>query len=309
MPTQGFDIGSLDRVLIDEMYSDIRVNLDQAAAWTKISEVKPALYRKGETRLWTTPLEVAQGGARTSKVAHGAATPKGNTSLSTRPYTIEEYRYGLPIEEGAENEINTFDDVAQKFALSTALKVYRDFALDVRELITGQDTGNTITQRSLTGNAWNAGTPGDPLVDIDFILRQLRGAQDQVCCLMGYDVALALSRNPFFTGAQAGSGRTFVDFDMVRSVLRSRGVLGEIVIDEFVQNNTESNYARNFNGVFDGVFYLGVRNNLKTMVFQELTGDIYEDKDTRTKTWRSYHESDIVRGYANQSYYISGTVG
>jgi hypothetical protein len=309
MSTQGFDIGSLDPVLLDEMFSDIRTDLDKAVPWTKISEVKPAKYRAGETRLWATPLEVAQGGQRTSKVAHGSATPKGNTSLSTRPYKVEEYRWGLPIEEGAEEEINSFEDVASKFAMSCSLKVYRDFAVDVRALITGQDADNTITQRSLTGNAWNAGTPGDPLVDIDFILQALRGAQDQVCCLMGYDVALALSRNPFFTGSAAGSGREFVDFDMIRAVLSSRGVKGEIVIDEFIQNNTESNYTRNMAGVFDGVFYIGVRNNLKTMQFKALQGDIYDDKDTRIKVFRAFHESDMIRGYANQGYYISGTLG
>ena len=309
MSTQGFDIGSLDRVLLDEMFEQLRIDLAPAMAWTQISDVKPVKNRKGEMRLWVEPLGVGQGGQRSSKVAPGSATPKGNTSLTTKGYDVQQYRWGLPIEEGAREEIETFADVSAQFGLSTSLKVLRDFAIDVRAVITGNDADNPITQQSLTGNAWNAGTPGDPLVDIDAIVKKLTGAQGQLCCLMGLDVALALSRNPFFTGSAAGSGREFVDFDMVRTVLRSRGITGNIVVDMFAQKAGEANQAGSLSGVFDGVFYIGVQQNLKTCVFKELRGDMYEEPDTMMEVFRAMHEADLIAGYPDQSYYISGTLG
>jgi hypothetical protein len=297
----GFNLGSLQQGLLDEIMADVKSELSALRTFEQFCDVRPVDKRKSSIYLWNTPLEIASDGNRTSKVAPGANTPEGNSALDTREYKCDDFKYQQALEEGAEKEIQSVDDVRNKLALNASQKVLLDFNKEIKNILDGTDTTQSFTEKAVS-NPWD-GASGTPIDDIDDVLKALRGV-GQVDCVMGYDVMQALSRNDQITGAGAGSGNEFVLFNQVVQYLMSRGV-ARIFVDGSTVQNGEINYARSYAGVYDGVFSLFQRGNLMVPDFQQLRADVYEDRNKDVTYFKAKHSKDVIRGYEAHGYYFS----
>ena len=300
----GFNIGTLSPQLLDEMLQDHMVELGALMSFEQWADVSDVTTRAGKIKKWGTPLGVPSNRHRTSKVAPGAPTPKGNTSLDDIDFACEDYKFGEDLDRGAEKELQTLDDVSNKLVLSSTKQVLRDFNADIADMLLGNGTsGNDqdLTEKAVS-NAWDTAS-GTPIDDIDDIVKALRGAMLEV--FMGFDVAQALSKNSQITGDAAGSGNEYIRFQALVSELISRGI-SRVIIDGSVQQNTEPDYARSYAGIYDGVFTLGVRGNIRVPRFIPLEQSMYEDKDRDVKCYKAMMAACVRRNYAEHTYYFSG---
>lgn len=301
----GFDLGTLSPQLLDEMLQDHMTSLEPLLAFEQWTKVKDVSTRAGTMKKWGTPIAIPSAGHRTSKVAPGSPTPRGNTSLDGISYKCDEYKWGEDIEEGEEKELQTLDDVSEDLVGASAKKILRDFNADIADMLLGNGTSandQDLTEKAVS-NAWDTAS-GTPIDDIDEGLLALRGAEIDI--FMGYDIAQILSKNSQITGDAAGSGKEYIRFQAMVSELISRGA-SRVIIDGSVQQDSERNFARSYAGVYDGVFTLGIRNNIRVMRFKQLMQKILIDDDRDVKTYKAIMSACSRREYKEHTYYYTGT--
>lgn len=298
----GIDLGTLAPQLLDEMLQDHETEIAPLLTYEQFCDVRPVTKRQGSLYLWETPMGLPSNGHRSSKVAPGAPTPKGEATLGTVDYKAFDYKWEIPIEEGAESEISTLTDVSNKLVKVSNMKVLRDFNDDIAELLRGNDADWTINTLA-AGNAWDTSN-GDPVKDVDTVVLKLRGMGSLVC-VIGYDVALEITKNLKITGAAAGSGREYVDMEQVTSFFRARGV-AHVIVDGSVQQNAEARQAREYTGIYDGVCAFFPKGTLIAPEFIKRYQKIRRDDDLDVIAYKAKMAQDIVRAREAHVWTLSG---
>lgn len=300
----GFDLGTLSPQLLDEMLQDHMTSLEPLLAFEQWAKVKDVKTRSGTVKKWGTPMGLPSNGHRTSKVAPGAPTPRGNSALDDISYKCDDFKWGEDIEEGEEQELETLEDVSNNLVGASAKKILRDFNADIASMLLGNGTsGNDqdLTEKAVS-NAWDTGS-GTPIDDLDEVMLALRGAELDI--LMGYDIAQILSKNSQITGDAAGSGKEYIRFQAMVSELISRGA-SRVIIDGSVQQNDERNFARSYAGIYDGVFTVSIRGNIRVMRFKQLMQKILVDDDCDVTTYKAMMSACTRREYKEHTYYFTG---
>jgi hypothetical protein len=301
----GVDIGSLTPQVFEEFLEDHATELAPLLSFEQWADVRNVTSRKGKIPRWLTPMDLPSDQHRTSKVAPGASTPRRNADFGYIDYECFDFKDGLDIEESLEAELETYTDVSNKLTRNTVLKVLADFVRgEIADMLLGNGTSGEerdLTEKSVS-NAWDTAN-GTPLDDIDDVVKDLRGGDLQA--IVGYDVALTLSKDPDITGSAAGSGREFVDFSGVRSFLQARGI-SQVIIDGTIEQTTEPHFTRSYGGVYDGVFYVGTRGNIVIPRLKALEQMVWTDMDRDVEVYKAKHSHGAVRSYAEHGYYFSG---
>lgn len=286
-----FNVGSISRQQLMEILDDHRTDLAALEGFKQFSHVRPVKAMKGSLYLWDTPVGVPSSGGQTSKVSPGQPTPQGNLGLGTVDYTCHEFALDNPLPKSAQKEIAAISGAdLSELVRNASLKVLRDFNADIATLLKGDDADYAITERTIN-DKWDTSS-ATPIEDVDAIVKALRGG-GELTAVVGWDVASALSKAAKITGSSAGSGREYVNFEGVAMFLRERGIKN-VWIDGSAQQNGEPNFARSYNGVYDGVFAVFPRNALITALFTDLDNDVFEDKKTRSV----FHHAEFVAGAA-----------
>ena len=290
------NIGKLPEGLIREMMTDVRSNLANLLQFEQFCDVRSVDVRQGALYLPITPLEIATDGHRTSETAPGAPTPRANTEISMFSYKCQDYKWMVPLEEGAEKELSAFD-ISTKFLEQASSQTLWDFNKKIASTL------NTLTLGSTGSGAWDT-NGGKPLTDIQPAIKNLRGLPN-LCAVMGFDVAQALSLNPQITGSGAGSGTEVKSFSAVIDMLTSQGIT-EVYIDGSTAQTADARKARAYKGAYDGVFAVFAKGNLFSARFQDLRVDVVEDKDRDERGFKAKHSHSIGRAYQAHGYYWTG---
>lgn len=282
-----FNVGSISRQQLMEILDDHRTDIAALEGFKQFTQVRNVQAMNGKLYLWDTPVGLPSSGGQTSKVAPGQPTPIGDLGLGTVDYSCHEFAFANAMPKTAGKELASMSggDLSE-LVRNSSLKVLRDFNADIATLLKGNDSGYAITEQTIS-NKWDTSS-ATPIEDVDAIVKALRGG-GELTAVLGWDVASALSKAAKITGADAGSGREYVSFEGVAMFLRERGIKN-VWIDGSAQQNGEPNFARSYNGVYDGVFAVFPRNAVITAMFSDLNNDVYEDKSRRS----TYHQADIV---------------
>jgi len=300
-----FDIGSLSTELLDEMLEDHKTTLAPLRQYERWADIQDNAKLDSKVYKHVEPLELPDDGHRSSKVALGTAARRSQVSYGTVPYKItHEYKHEISMLDVAREQIETIDDVSNKMVLKSNLQVLADFNRDLAGMLKGNGSAGQytdFTERSLTGNTWDAGTPGNPTPDIDAIVKALRGGN--IVCSCGFDVAQVLSRNPYVVGSDAGSGREQAGFDVVRQYLLERGI-SEVFFDATVEQASEGHYGRSYGGIYDGVFAIFTRGNPLVARVKALTQYTYHDNSTHEDVYEARLIQTHKRAWAEHGYYI-----
>lgn len=300
------DYGNLSPELLDEFLQDHTTELAPLLSFQQWGDERPVTAREGKVYRYISPLELPTDGHRSSGVAPGSATPRRNVTFGTIDYNCElDYKIRRDIDENLRDQIETYDDISNKLIKASTMDVVADFVRDnIVPILNGSGLAGDdrdFTQQSLAGNAWDDGTPGNPTTDIDAVVKALRGGD--LICVLGFDVAQALSRNPFVTGSDAGSGEEQVAFPEVIRYLQQRGIR-EVYIDATVEQATEGHYARSYGGLYDGIFAVFTRGNIIVPRLQDLVQRVWYDDDRDCWAYKAKHVRDARRAYAEHGYYI-----
>lgn len=299
------DLKGMPAGLINELLEDVRAELPEFLAFEKFAKVKKVDKYTGSFYRWDTPVGVASKQQRKAKVARDAPTPLGNLEMGDKAYKCGTYKWGNPIPESALDELETVENVRDDLMMNAAQQALTEYNEEIARVLKGQDSVETLTQKTCTD--WTNATTGTPIFDIDDVVKRLRGG-GKLIAVMGYDVALALSVHPQVTGAKAGSGREYGDFQLVRETLAARRI-SEVYIDGTAIQSGEPNAERNYAGVYDGVMYIGTASNLIAPQFRPLSFKVWEDPDKDVFVYKQWHEHAFVRSYAENGYYLSGILG
>lgn len=295
----GLNTGKLPQGLIDEMMQDVKSDLANLTQFEQFCFVRDVDKRSGSLTIPVTPLEIAEDGHRTVKTAPNGETPRLNSEVSEFAYKSQDYKVGVDLEEGAEKELNFIDIQTQCFkrASSTILYSYnKDIAA----------TLDTLTLGSLTAGAWNLST-SKPVLDWQPAIKNLKGV-DELVCIMGFDVAQALSTNPMISGETAGGGTSVRSMQFVIDMIKSQGI-SEVYIDGSTAQSADGRQARSYKGAYDGKFAIVAKGNLFAARFIPLRVEAVEDKNRDSILYKAKHSHSIGRGFSAHGYYWTGILG
>lgn len=302
----GFDVNSLSSELLREILQDKQEELSALTMWQSFGDVRDVTEQEGSVYIWDEPMSMSDAGHRTSEVAPDADTPIGNASLGTVQYTCPEYRFAMSLNRMAEKSLSSLDDAIDKLVMRSAYKVLGDFNSQIASVFLGNGaaaTSDDLTQKA-AANAWDTAL-GTPLDDIDDVVDELGSGLD---CYIGGNVATVLSKNSDVTGSAAGSGREFVEkFDGVRQFLQNRGI-GNIYFLGAQEQANEPNQTRSYDYIYQDVFVLSIPGNIVIPRYIPLEQSVHLDDLNGRKYFRANHSHDIVRGYAEHTYYYSGII-
>lgn len=295
-----FNLGTLNKDLLKEMVKDVEVELSALLQFREFGDVRFVTAAEGLVPLFTTPILISDS-TQGAGIALDAPTPSTNFTAGSVEYKLLKYGQQIAISEAAEIDLGSLTDIRDKLVKSTMIDAYSRFNRHVASRIS--NTTTYVTAKAASVDEWDQPN-GVPITDIDAVLKQLRGGQ--VDAIMGYDVALALSKNPQVTGQPAGSGHTFVDFDQVRMILQSRGVTN-VYIDGSKETGSQRNYTREYAGIYDGLFILNVRGNI---VCTEQTGSLrtkmWNDEERDVNMFKSVFNADCITGYKANTVSFTG---
>lgn len=297
----GFDLGTLAPLVtnfLEDHVADLKTYMtDQVCRAEKVDNPTGVIER------WETPVGMASGEGTSSKHAPGTASPKGNTALGTRNYTIDSFSWSEPINHLAKRALESRKGQFSALAGRSAHQVQKDKDLDLASILKGNGTlakSNDLTGFPV-GTAWD-NIAGTPITDIDTGILSLRGAQNGLICIAGWDVLLDLSKNPEVVN---DADKSFEGVAGVIEKIVSRGI-SKVYVDYNPFNVNASGQARDYKGLLDGVFYIGTRNNLVKVYMNPLAMDVYADDDTRTQYLRASEDCVIITEYAEHGYAYTG---
>lgn len=294
----GFDMGTLTPVVLNRFLDDHKADLGTYMV-DRVCRPEPVDDPAGVFERWETPVEMASEEGTSSKHAAGTSTPKGNAALGTRSYLIDSYSIAYPINHLAKKSLEARKNQFKRLAGKGGHQVQKDKDKDLARILKGlgaADRGQDLTVKQVT-NAWDTAN-GTPITDIDDVILALRGADNGLICIAGWDVMLDLTRNPEVVNH---ADKEFVSIQDVIDTLMERGI-SEFFIDYNPSNANSANQPRQYRGILDGVFSIQTRGNLVKPYMNPLSMDAYEDKDTRIQNLRASEDCTITTEYAEHGY-------
>lgn len=302
-----FDIASLVTVQLNELLEDHEADLT-AYLTRHVTRERPVTAINGSVYRFETPLKMSANLQRSVKHAPGADTPDGSAALGTRNYEIECFSWQESINHLAKQELEQIPDALETLAGATSHMVLGALDRELAKVLKGQGHENTndgVKTKAITHPWSDRGVASDPVADVDSVVSELRNGSRGLMAIVGYDVALGLSTNAKVVNSL---DMDHVGFDAVKNFFRGRGI-NEVYIDLNVQQDGEREAARSYTGIFDGVCYIGTADNLILAKMNDLNLDVYETKSKRVFAFRAALDADIITGYREHGYALTGTLG
>lgn len=300
------NVGSLSSELLDRFLEDHQTEIEPLMAFEQWADVRDGIQAmSGDVYLWETPLGVPADGHRESKMGLGEPAPESNDDFGTISYKCEKYGRQRTIPNELLTELQSYEDVSNKLVRANVLEALFGFnKVELADMLL--NNGTAANDRDLTekavSNPWDTAS-GTPLADIDDVVEQLRGGNLQA--IVGWDVAQILSKDPDITGSDAGSGEEYTTFGGVVSFLRARGI-SQVIIDGSVAQDGQRNFTRSYKGTYDGVFYIGIQNNIIVPRFQRIIQKAWESEDTDSQKYKATMLACGRRAYKEHGYCFTG---
>lgn len=224
---------------------------------------------------------------RTTFVANGAPTPKGNLQTIDVTYICEEQRLGVPLTKRSHKNLDAyFSDVSGTALAQAMTRVMSDRDKRLANILrNGSSVAFTQgTNQALTGREWNnyASATHDPVKDLRDMMT-LTGANKLA---LGQNVAYALSRSPVLTGSTAGSGDNFLTVASLIEVLQSLGFI-EVVIGNVRNHVGSQSLPLSLGDIWNGTAAMWSDGAIHAFEHEALHYDTFEDHDRKTTFYRA----------------------
>lgn len=237
---------------------------------------------------------------RSALVATDAPTPKGDTELAQMPVICKEYRFAESLSFGGKSMAAFWAEVQDMLRNRAGLRVKLGTENELMAMLRGTGsaaayTGVTVEDISAAARKWNnyTGASHDPIADI-MTLQRRTGATKM---FIASDVAQSLVRSPILTGAEAGSGRTFLSYGQLIETLMGVG-FGEVIIGHQPANGRAVELPPQLKWIHDGVVAMWSPGAIKKFKFEDFQYDSYLDSDRRKEYYRALETSTYRIPYA-----------
>jgi hypothetical protein len=294
-----FNIGTLSNVNLGLLLEDHEAKFADYL-YRKICVVESVDHPEGTMDRWEYPLGMFADGNRDAKHAPGTPTPKGNSAMGTVQYSIDPYSWAESVNHIAKRSLEARGTALDKIAVAAGHMVHGRADKELAGILAGGGAAGTfdnLTQETIS-TAWDS--TGTPRQDIEGVIDALRGAD--LIGVFGWDVIRALQYNEEFIN---NADKSAISYEEAIEELYRLG-LSEVYVEMNPKQAGAREATRSYGGIYQGVAYIGTKNNL-IMAEQNTFGfDSYIHDDTRTEYFRASLDCDFVRGYAEHGFFMSG---
>lgn len=299
----GFDIGSLGAVNLNKLIEDNRADFSKYLL-KQVARPVQVDSENGTIERWETPMSMDDGGSENPKHAPGSPTPKGNTAMGRISYVVDNYGWAEGINHLSKIELGRIPGALAKLSEKSGHKVMGGMDRELARVLGGSGTAalNQDLSEKAVGVAWDVPATATPISDIDAVALLLRPGNMGLIGVFGYDVLLNLTRcQEMINHADKG----VISIDEVITMMKSRG-LSQIITDWNPAQTGEPTASRAYQGIFDGIAYVGTIDNILLPEMEAFGYDTYRDDDRKKDFFRASAANGVIRGYKEHGYFFSG---